>query len=120
MLEQKFTRVNFQTDPLPLLWKTFVYGIIYLKMGDITIKIPQKINRTFNIDSRKSADELLRDLERRTMTNGKSVVKKLPADKKQKDFSELSALMESYRTNPDKETLYAIKTAEKWRKRWDR
>ena len=83
-------------------------------MGEITVKIPQDTNGAFEITDRDVAEKILRDLKK----NGTR--KKKAKATKEKDFSELSRLMEKYRANPDKETIYAIKTAEKWRTRWDR
>ena len=83
-------------------------------MGDITIKIPQDTNGSYEITDWDAAEKILRDLKK------KSVKKRAPTVKKDKDFSELSRLMDEYRANPDAETVSAIKTAEKWRKRWDR
>ena len=95
--------------------KPNIYGIIYWKMGDITIKIPQKVNRSFQIDSRKSADEIIAELERRSAPTRNIV--NLPDDDK---LSGLRKLAEKYRTNPSPETVEAIRLAESWREKWNR
>lgn len=84
-------------------------------MGAITIKIPQNTNGSYEITDRAAAEKILRDLKKN------SVKKKEPVKKdKDKDFSELSDWLKKYLADPDPETQDAIKTAEEWRKRWDR
>ena len=82
-------------------------------MGAITIKIPQNTNGSYEITDREAAEKLIRSLK-------KNSVKAKAKTKKKKDFSALSKLMESYRANPDPETIKSIEIAEEWRRRWDR
>lgn len=82
-------------------------------MGEITIKVPQKIHRSFQIDSRKSAEEILADLERRAISS-------LKQTSKGKKLSGISRLMKKYRVNPDEETIVSVKLAEEWREKWNR
>ena len=83
-------------------------------MGDITIKIPQDTNGTFEITDRDVAERMLRDLKKN------SVAKKRPISKKKKDFSELSAFADKLRAEPDAEMFVVSEIAEKLRKGWDR
>ena len=83
-------------------------------MGDITIKIPQDTNGNYEITDRDAAEQLLRDLKK------KSTKTRVSKAKKSKDFSDLSNWLKKYLDDADPETLDAIKTAEEWRKRWDR
>lgn len=83
-------------------------------MGAITIKIPQNTTGTFEITDRDAADKLIRQLKK------SAVGERKPQKKDEKDFAELSKWLKKYLENPDNETLDAIKTAEEWRKKWDR
>lgn len=81
-------------------------------MGEITIKVPQKIRRTFRIDSPSVADEILHDLERYS----EDLSAKHPHQAS--DFKTLRELIGKYRDRPDEETRFAIETANDWRSRW--
>jgi hypothetical protein len=83
-------------------------------MGEITIKVPQRIRKTFDISNKVVVDKMLKELE----TNTVKVSKKRRIGKK--DLAELSAFMKEYRSRMDLDTQSAISTAEEWRKRWDR
>jgi hypothetical protein len=83
-------------------------------MGEITIKIPQRIKRTFDINNRAFVDRMIVELEERV------VAQRTAKPAKEREFVELSAFMKKYRSEPDAETTLAIETAKEWRKRWDR
>lgn len=83
-------------------------------MGEITIKVPQNIKRSFEIDSRRSAEEIIKYLERR------SVPKVSATSQNGKKLKDLKKLVAAYRTNPDSETCAAQKIADEWRNRWNR
>ena len=82
-------------------------------MGEITIKIPQRIRRSFHIENQQYAEEILKDLERRS-ANVKSI------SVENADIQRLKELVSSYRNNPDSETQTAIETAKDWREKWNR
>lgn len=83
-------------------------------MGDITIKIPQKVHRSFQIKNRKSAEEIIKDLERRSLLDDRKTLRN------GKQFERLTKLVNRYRSNPDAETDSAIKIANAWREKWNR
>lgn len=83
-------------------------------MGEITIKVPQRIKKTFDINNRAFVDRMIGELEERVVAQRKAK----PA--KERELAKLSAFMKKYRAEPDAETLLAIETAKEWRKRWDR
>lgn len=87
--------------------------MLSLVMGEITIKVPQRIHRSFQIDSRKSAEEILADLERRAISS-------INQPSKRTKLSGISRLMKKYRDNPNEETIDSIRLAEEWRERWNR
>lgn len=96
------------------LLKQDIYGILYLNMGAITIKIPQEMSGTFEITDRDVAERILRELKQ------SSGVEKSPVKNKPKDFSKLSAWADKLREHPDADMLEVLATAEKLRKGWDR
>lgn len=83
-------------------------------MGDITIKVPQKITRSYRIENRHSAEGILKQLERLS-----SVADKTDSSRDEK-LRELSRLVADYRHNLDSETQTAIETAKNWREKWNR
>lgn len=97
---------------LPFSCSRFV--LLFFKMGDITIKIPQKINRAFRIDDRRWADEIIADLERRSTTS--QSISSPDNDR----LLGIRVLARDYRANPGKEIQASIDLAETWRKKWDR
>lgn len=82
-------------------------------MGEITIKVPQKINRCFRVNNRRYAEEILKDLERRS-------VPPRTISAKNGRLKELKELMDDYRNNPDAETKAVIEIAKSWREKWNR
>lgn len=83
-------------------------------MGEITIKVPQRIKKTFDINNRAFVDRMIGELEERVVAQRKA------KPTKERELVQLSAFMKKYRAEPDAETLLAIETAKEWRKRWDR
>jgi len=82
-------------------------------VGEITIKIPQKIHRSYQIDSPEYAEEIIQDLNRHSSdapANGHAGEGRL---------ENLRKLVESYRLNPDAETRTAVDIANDWRERWN-
>lgn len=83
-------------------------------MGHIRIKIPQKINKAFQIDSRKAAEEIIKDLERRSHSAHRNESENF------EKFKSLKKLVDEYRAKNDSETAAAIEISETWRNRWNR
>ena len=83
-------------------------------MGEITIKIPQKIKRSYQIDSREYAEEIIRDLDSHSRES--PVVTHVNGNR----LENLRNLAEGYRRSPDPETEIATDTAKTWRERWNR
>lgn len=91
--------------------RSIIFCDILLLMGAITIKIPQKTNRTFEITDRKTADKIIREVRSLAVPRKKAKLSSL-------DFSGLSALADKYERNPDADMLKVLKTAEKLRTEW--
>ncbi len=72
------------------------------------------MHRSFQINSRKSAEEIIKDLERRTLLNDRR------KSGNGKRYESLRKLVSGYRSNPDAETESVLKLASEWRKRWNR
>jgi hypothetical protein len=83
-------------------------------VGEITIKIPQKIKRSYRIDSSEYAEEIIQDLDSHSRES--TVVAQVNGNR----LENLRNLAESYRQSPDPETEIAADTAKTWRERWNR
>lgn len=82
-------------------------------MGDLVIKIPQNTNATFEITDRDVAEKVIAQLKRFSVESSSG-------KKKGKDFSDLSALADRYRDDPDEEMKEVLAIADRLRNGWRR
>jgi hypothetical protein len=83
-------------------------------MGEITIKIPQEVNNTFEIADPNVADKLIADLNRMSLR------KKLKEKQKREKLAELSRYLEKMRKDPDADMLETLAIAKALRESWER